>query len=399
MRVLFIHCTYRFKGGEDTVVAEELKLLQGNGIEARLLEFNNDKSAMLNLLQMTFNFSSYRKTRHILRSFKPDIVHVHNLHFAASPSVLWAVKKEKIPLVMTLHNFRLLCPSGILFYQGKPFMHSLHQSFPWQAALKGVYRNSRMLTFWMSLNMLIQQWLKVWDKPDRYLVLSEHAANIFQNSKMHFLPGKMIIKPNFCYAPPSLQAVRGNYFLYVGRLTEEKGVRMMMQAFAKTGYELAMAGDGPLRDEVVAFSAKHPNIRFIGSLQKEAVFHWLHHCTALVFPSVWFEGMPLTIIEAFACGTPVIASRLGAMETMITDRYNGLHFEPGSEAGLAEKLTEWQQFKDSEQTRYRQNADNSYQQWYTPEKNRQQLLQLYESLISSHPVKTPEMSGILDTDN
>lgn len=383
MKVLFIHCTYRYKGGEDTVVAEEIKLLQGTGIEVKLLEFNNDKGSLLNVLQMSFNNASYRTTIDTLRSFKPDVVHVHNLHFAGSPAVLVAVKKEKIPLVMTLHNFRLLCPSAILYYKGKPFMSSIQQSFPWKAALKGVYKNSRLLTFWMSLSMQLNQWMKVWNLPDRYIVLSEHARKIFMNSKLHFPADKIMIKPNFCYAPPILKTVRNKAFLYVGRLTEEKGLRSMMNAFAQTGLPVNIAGDGPLKDEVIAFCTRHSNITFLGSLKKEEVFRWLHQCTALVFPSVWYEGMPLTIIESFACGTPVIASKLGAMDTMITDDYNGLHFEAGNETDLSDKLRKWEQLTEQEKDVYRNNSQDTYHQLYTPEKNREQLLHLYKSLITT----------------
>jgi glycosyltransferase involved in cell wall biosynthesis len=381
MKILLIHCTYRFKGGEDTVVAEEQKLMQKHGAETRLLEFNNEKGALLNLLLLPFNPFAYRKTQQAIRSFQPDVVHIHNVHFAGSPSVLAAVKKEGIPLVMTLHNFRLLCPSAILFFKGKPFLKSIHQNFPIDAALKGVYKNSKLLTFWMSLSMQVHQWMKIWNKPDKYIVLSEHARRIFMDSKMHFSPQKLMIKPNFCSVPPILPSARGNFFLYIGRLTEEKGVRLMMEAFIKTGFELKMAGDGPLKEEVIALAAQHPNITYLDSLKKDAVFKWLSSGTALVFPSVWYEGMPLTIIEAYACGTPVIASKIGAMETMITDHYNGLHFEPGNVSDFVAKLVEWQTVSEKEKEVFYQNARDTYEQLYTPEKNWEQLSGLYNSLL------------------
>ncbi len=380
MRILIIHCTYRYKGGEDTVVAEEMKLMQQYGAQTQLLEFNNDSGALKNLLLLPFNPFAYRRTREAIQAFKPDIVHVHNVHFAASPSVLSAVKEEGKPLVMTLHNFRLLCPSATLFFDGKPFLKSIHQTFPIDAALKGVYRNSKLLTFWISCCMQVHQWLKIWNKPDRYIALNEHARRRFIDSKMHFGEQKIVVKPNFC-APPSVSSssVR-NGFLYIGRLTEEKGVRVLLEAFATNGLPLKIAGDGPLKEEVIAFCAAHPNVIFLNSLDKAAVFKELSTCTALVFPSVWYEGMPLTIIEAFACGTPVIASQIGAMETLIDNGYNGLHFQPGNVADLAQKLQDWQALSPEQKATFYTNAKATYENLYTPEKNWQMLAGLYTKL-------------------
>jgi glycosyltransferase involved in cell wall biosynthesis len=393
MKVLFIHCVYQFKGGEDTVVIEELKLLQESGVETKLLEFNNKKNALLSVLQLPYNVSSYQKTLRTLRSFKPDVVHVHNVHFAASPSVLFAVKKQKIPLVMTLHNFRLLCPSAMLCFKGKPFMYSLHQNFPWKATRLGVYKNSVFLTFWMSVAMQIHHWFKVWDKPDRYILLSEHAKRIFEESKLHYISPKTVVKPNFCYPMPPLNLSRSTCFLYIGRLTVEKGIFVMLKAFAQTGLNLKIGGDGPLRNEVIDFCVQHTNISFLGSLRKQEVFTQLADCTALIFPSIWYEGMPLIIIEAFACGTPVIASKIGVMENMITHCTNGLHFKAGNVHDLAAKLQEWEILSEADQAVYSQNAMRTYTQYYTPEKNKEQLLGLYHDLVQQQQLSNASPSA------
>jgi glycosyltransferase involved in cell wall biosynthesis len=229
--------------------------------------------------------------------------------------------------------------------------------------------------------MQIHQWLKVWNMPDRFIVLSGHAKKIFIESKLHYISPKMVVKPNFCYPPPPLNLSRSTSFIYIGRLIEEKGIFVMLKAFAQTGLNLKIAGDGPLLNAVINFCTQHTNISFLGSLKKQEVFTQLAGCTALVFPSIWYEGMPLTIIEAFACGTPVIASKFGAMEDMITHHKNGLHFEAGNVNDLAEKLKEWDIISANDREVYSQNATQTYNQYYTPEKNKEQLLGLYHALV------------------
>lgn len=382
MKVLVIHTSYQYKGGEDTVVAEEIKLLQSAGITVELLEFNNYKNALIKLLALPFNLSSYLKTKKTITSFQPDIVHIHNLHFGGSPSVIYAIKRSKVPFVITLHNFRLLCPSGILFFNNKIFLDSLHQEFPWKAIGLGVYKNSKLITFWLSLSMYLHNKFGTWKICNRYIVLSGHARKLFLNSRLGLKSNRLVVKPNFCSVPVLQEQKTDRYFLYVGRLSEEKGMMLLLSVFSSSSYKIKIAGDGPLKDEVMRYSSKYPNIEFLGILNKAKVFTLLQKCSALVFPSIWFEGMPLTIIEAFACGTPVISSKIGAMETMIVSGYNGLHFEVQSEAGLKSKLDEWYNLNEDQKYIYRLNARKTYETYYTPEENVKQLLTVYNEVIN-----------------
>lgn len=381
MKVLVIHTSYKYKGGEDTVVAEEIKLLQTAGIEVELLAFNNYESTLFKLVQLPFNLQAYSKVKTKLATFKPDIVHVHNLHFGGSTSVIYAVKRSNIPIVITLHNYRLLCPSGILFNNGKLFLASLKQQFPWDAVKLGVYKNSKLITFWLGLSMFIHQKLETWKKINKYIVLSEHAKTLFLSSNLKLSEKQLIVKPNFSSVPILDKKEAKNYFLYVGRLSEEKGIMLLLSVFSQSDYTIKITGDGPLKEEVISYSLKYPNIQFLGISNKEEVFNLMQSCSALVFPSIWFEGMPLTIIEAFACGTPVISSKLGAMETMIIPGYNGLHFQAQSEKDLKDKLDLWYQLDAIKKHEYRFNARKTYEELYTPEKNLKQLLSVYQEVI------------------
>jgi glycosyltransferase involved in cell wall biosynthesis len=386
MKVLIVHAVYKFVGGEETVVSEEVKLLQSKGMDVEVIWFSNDRHTLLKLLLLPFNIFSYFKMRKKLREFRPDIVHIHNLHFAASPSVLYAIKKEQVPVVMTLHNFRIICPSGMLYANGKLFLHSLRGNFPLKAVMDGVYKN-RLVTFWLALSMQLHKWMQTWKIVNRFIVLTEHAKGILLSSPLRVAARQVVVKPNFSSYSNTAVSEKQSYFLYVGRLSEEKGIQVLLKAFSLVNFPLKIAGDGPLKKEVLDAAAAHPNIEFLGKRNKEEIAGLMSNCSALVFTSIWYEGMPLTIIESFASGAPVIASRLGAMESMITHGYNGLHFEVGNPLALSAALARWMQFSEQEKNEYRRKARLTYTQVYTPEENAVRLLSIYRSVTKPNPYK------------
>jgi glycosyltransferase involved in cell wall biosynthesis len=386
MKVLIIHCSYRYSGGEDTVVGEEKALLEAAGVKVEVLLFNNDENTLMNVVQLPFNYRSYRQTLKSIKSFRPDVVHIHNLHFAASPSVLYAIRRTGTPVVCTLHNYRLLCPSALLFHKGKAFLSSIHSSFPWKAVKEGVYKNSRLLTFWMALSMQLHHWAKTWRHCNRFIVLTHYAKEIFLHSKLGLRDEQIVVKPNFASLLFVPEVERGEYFLYAGRLSEEKGIHLLLKVFSSLPYKLKLAGNGPLKEDVVQACAVHKNIEYLGVLKKDDLLLQLATASALVFPSIWFEGMPLTIIEAFACSTPVLASQLGAMDDMVTPGFNGLHFEAGNEQSMTAAMEEWHALPAAEKLIYGQNARKAYEELYTPQKNAEQLLSIYASVMEGRPL-------------
>ncbi len=381
LNVLVIHCNYQLEGGEDNVVKEEMNLLSLGGHSVKLLSFNNSNHPILKLLVLPFNIKSFFKTRSLIRSYKPDVVHIHNLHFGASASVLYALKNAKIPFVITLHNFRLLCPSATLFHGGKLFLDSLAQRFPFIAIRKKVYKNSIWVSFWASLSVQVHYWLGTWNMPARYILLSEHAKSIFESSKLKFAKSKMVVKPNFVRPGIIENLIRSEDFLYVGRLSEEKGLLLLLRVFSRNNKPLKIAGEGPLIKEVMQYCLEYTNISYLGKLSKDIILKQMSRCTALIFPSIWYEGMPLTIIEAFASGAPIIASRMGVMKEMVTHLYNGLLFESGSEEDLAKVVDQWTTLTSHQKDFYSRHAKITFQEKYTPEKNIIELLAIYNSVI------------------
>ncbi len=382
MKALLIHSYYQQRGGEDVVFEQESKLL-GKYTTLKQLSFNN-KVGVRGLAQFLFsiwNVSAARKIERAVREFQPDVIHFHNLHFAIGPLAIRKISRLKVPMVLTLHNFRMLCPSATLSHDGRLFTDSLHAGFPWKAVRMKVYRNSMLLTFWLAFVVWFHKKIGTWTRVDRFLVLNEFAKGIFAESTFGVGADKIQVKPNFVeLPPPSARIVKGDHVLFVGRLSADKGVPVLLEAFSEGEVHLHIAGDGPLRACVEEAARTNPNITYLGSLTKEAVTKAMKECALVAVPSVWYEGTPLTIIEAFAAGTPVVASNLGAMAAVIQPGHNGLRFEAGNSGDLRDQLQYWFSLSEEAVEDYRRNVLECWRSKYSPEKNKELLLSIYQQV-------------------
>jgi glycosyltransferase involved in cell wall biosynthesis len=314
---------------------------------------------------------------------RPDIIHVHNFVPIASPAVFFVAKRNKIPVVLTLHNYRLICPSATLFHNGKIYERSVHSWFPFDAVLKGVYRDSIMQTAALAVMMVFHNLIGTWKyKVNTFIVLTEFARTRFLDAALRVSAQNFLLKPNFIPDPGKGPDDRDNTFLYVGRLSKEKGIETLLKAFRLTDASLTILGDGPMRKEVEASAATSPNIRYLGFQKKDVILEYLKKSTALIFPSVWFEGFPITILEAFATGTPVVGSKIGSIAEIVTDNFNGLHFAPGKEHELVRKIDQLRQ--PGLAKKLSDNARQTYELNYTPEKNYKTLMDIYHHTISTY---------------
>lgn len=393
MKILIVHSFYLLPGGEDAVFRQEVELLKREN-EVRELAFNNKGGwkGAAQFFASIWNLSAARVIKKEIREFAPDVVHVHNWHFATGPLIIRTAKAEKVPVVLTLHNFRILCPSAILLYKGKVFTDSIASAFPWKAIRYKVYRNSSLLTFWLALIVWVHKKIGTWAMVDRYIVLNEFAKDLFLNSSLRLNADKFVTKPNFVFADSDIKNIRrGNHFLYVGRLSSEKGIDVLLQAFKHTNNILHIAGDGPMKKDVLEICAQYKNIVYIGALSKENVLQAMRECSAFVFPSICFEGMPMTLLEAFATGTTSIVSKLGAMGTMIHDNFDGLFFEPSNPNSLKETVNYWQSLAETQKKLFSENSIKTYITCYTMEKSAEILMKVYSETViatKSYPPKT-----------
>lgn len=396
MKILLIHTFYGQSGGEDQVFKNECDLLS-HAAEPKQLCFDNGGNKVQILLKFIlgpFNIFSLSRFKSAIKEDRPDVIHIHNWHFAASPILIRAAKKLKIPVVVTLHNYRLLCPSATLFHNGQLFTESLHEKFPWKAIANKVYRNSRLQTFWLAGITYWHKKLKTWQGVDRYITLNEFSKELFLKSDLNLNEDQIDVKSNFVTDSGCSVKDRENYYLYVGRLSPEKGVPTLLAAFSNTGYELRIVGDGPLRKDVEQFDKENSNISYLGSRSNEEIRGLMKNASALIFPSIWYEGMPMTILEAFSTGTFVIGSKLGAMESLITHEYNGYLFTPGDIRALRSNIAEWEALDPLSKSIKSINARRTYENHYTPEDNLDKLLRIYNSaidtIVSDNPKQVPE---------
>ncbi|SOD98298.1 glycosyltransferase, partial [Spirosoma fluviale] len=301
MKILLIHTHYQFRGGEDAVFEQEQSLLQeGNQVETLVFHNKNGWRGALQFFFSVWNLSAIIKVRRKIQVFKPDVVHIHNWHYASGPAIIRTAKRFGVPVLLTLHNYRLLCPSGSLMNGNTIFTDSMYADFPWKAVQLKVFRDSVVQTFWLAFVVWFHKKIGTWHLVDRYLVLTDFARNLYRSSQLGIDPAKLLIKPNFVQRPEQLRQIRAGHFLYIGRLSDEKGVNILLSTFQNSAYKLSIAGDGPLADLVERASSVSSNIHYLGTLDRYGVQQGMQTCTALLFPSIWYEGMPMTILEAFS---------------------------------------------------------------------------------------------------
>jgi glycosyltransferase involved in cell wall biosynthesis len=390
LRILFIHTKYlQSAGGEDTVVQAESDLMRSKGHEVLVHFFDNavisgSPGGKLKAgVYAIYNPSSAAEIRNVIAAFKPDIVHVHNFFFAASPSVLREVHALRIPLIATIHNYRLICANALLLRDGKICELCVSHAFPWYGVKYKCYHDSAIQSAAIGAMAAVHKWLGTWQKVvDRYITPSAFARNKLIHSSFNVNANKISVKPNFIPDPgPGSASERKNYFLFVGRLASEKGVNVLLEAWKELGdQKVVIAGSGPESAELMSAYGHLNNISFAGHKNKHEVIGLMKECRALIFPSIWYEGLPMTIIEAFATGTPIIASDLGAMSEMITTGENGLLFQAGNAQSLRQSVHEFNSIVlNGGQTLYN-GARKAYVERYHPEKCYDEVMKIYSSV-------------------
>lgn len=377
-RILIIHNAYQQRGGEDTVVESEMALLSARGHDVELFARDNHSivgrpSASL-ALQALWSTEAGDALAAKLNDFKPDVLHVHNTMPLISPSIYWVAHRMRVPVVQTLHNFRLLCPQAMLL-RDQRVCEDCVGKVPWRSVLHRCYRDSAPQSAVLAGMITLHRGLGTWrNKVTRYIALNDFCRRKFIEGGLP--EDRIVIKPNFVDfdAPPD--GPRSG-FLYVGRLSTEKGVATLAEASKRlAGCELRVAGSGPLADTFDGSPAV-----MLGSVGMDEVRRQMQSASALVLPSIWFESFPRTLVEAFACGLPVIASRLGALAELIEDGKTGLLFEPGNVDSLVERL-QWAREHPQELAEMGRNARACFEAHFTPQRNYEQLLAIYQTAIA-----------------
>jgi glycosyltransferase involved in cell wall biosynthesis len=385
MKILIGHNYYQNPGGEDGVFRSEIAMLKNFGHEVVTYERHNDEikpgisSRISHAASLRFSKNSYDQMRSLIRSFKPDVAHFHNTFFVMTPSVLYACKDEGVPVLVSLHNFRLMCINGLFFRDNKPCEDCLHGS-----SISGIvhkcYQHSFVLSA-LATDMMSYHWRrKTWmDIVDHFVVATEFTK------KKHIEAGipsaKITVLPNFVENPFGVQA-KGRYALYAGRLRQEKGIDILIKAWRHIkDFPLYIAGQGPMQKEIEAYIKDHglTHVKMLGFLENDDYLKVVSQARFLIVPSICYENFPRVVTEAFACGVPVLANRLGTMEEVVEDGSTGLLFDNSDPQDLAAKAMAM----ISDDNKYAQLCSNSrrvYDLKYTAARHYEGLMKIYQGL-------------------
>jgi glycosyltransferase involved in cell wall biosynthesis len=392
MKILLVHNSYQQHGGEDVVFQQEKDLLQGAGHEVFTYEKSNEtalqdfhQSKLLLSVHSIWASSSRNEFRTLLRQIKPAIVHVHNTFVMISPSIYSVCKEEGVPVVQTLHNYRLICPAATLFRDGR-ICEDCVGGGTWRGILHGCYRDSRTATTAVALMLATHRLLGTWENLiDRYIALTEFSRQKFVAAGLP--EEKIAVKPNFIPVDPGERSSLGRFALYVGSLSEAKGVWTLLHAWQtnKLSIPLRIVGDGPLRSELMTFARRNDldNISFTGQLPHSRVLNLMKKARCLIFPSEWHEPFGLTLLEAFACGLPVISSSSESLRDLVQPDRTGLVFSAGNSQDLADKV-HWAWANPAEMRTIGKNGRAEYQAKYTAERNYPMLMKIYDQTLQAH---------------
>ena len=389
LRLLIVHNHYRGFGGEDAVVAREMGLLSEAGHEVFSYEKHNSEIDNYGWLRKgtllgraVWSRQCRRELGSILREYRPALVHFHNTFPLISPAAYDVAKRQQLPVVQTLHNYRLLCANALLLRDGHACEKCVSHTVGWPGVWHACYRSSRaasgVVVGMVAAHKLMGSWNR---KVDVYVALTEFAKGKFVQGGLP--EHKIIVKPNFGYPDPSVGEHTGRYALFVGRLSPEKGIRVLLAAWRQMAglVPLKIVGNGPLAQDVADAARGIPAIDWLGSQPESVVLGLMREASFLIVPSISYETFSLVIAEGFATGLPAIVSNHGALTELVDHGRTGLYHRPGDPANLASKV-EWAWTHPREMAEMGCSARREYELKYTAERNYQMLMEIYDTAIS-----------------
>ena len=396
MKILVVHNRYRLPGGEDEVAAAETALLRRKGHDVKTYLEDNRRirglAALQAGLESVWSWSSYRKVRDRLREFRPDIVHCHNTFPLISPSIYFACEKERVPVVQSLHNPRLMCPAACLSRNSQICERCVGKNFAWPGVVRGCYRGSRLQTAAVASMLSIHRALKTWQtKVDAYIVFTDFYRRKFIEAG---LPAdRLFVKPHFLHPePPPPRVSTREYALFVGRLNEEKGLKVLLESWRKLeDIPLKIRGEGPLLPHLREWTAANPacNVELVGRLPKKHLQGLMRNARFLVWPSQgYYETFGLVALEAFSMGVPVLTSRFGVNSEIVDNGRTGLHFSPGDPDDIA-RTVERAWSSEAELHQMGRQARIEFETKYRADPNYVRLMDIYRVALARKRTAVP----------
>ncbi len=385
MKILQIHNRYKDLGGEDVVVAREKAMLEEAGhIVIQFIVSNEEIEGFwqktTTALSLSYSIKYKRHIENVIKRHSPNIAHIHNFLPILSPSIFKACKNLKVPVVLTVHNYRLVCSNGLLYRDGKICEECLTKKIGWPAVKHGCYQDSKVASIFPVIHNAVHSNLNTWSKYiDKVIFLTEFSKSIFERSHLTFRSEQMVIKPNFV-ADRGYCLEKEDYYLFVGRLSQEKGILEVIEAFAELAHKLVIVGTGPLEKNVEKAALENDNIEYLGFQSQEELSHLYMKAKALIVASKVYETFGLTVVEAFSFGTPVIAPDFGNLGSFIKEKGNGLKYKLGDLSSLRNTIGNFEMIIDK--IKIDNEARLTFEGKYTTKKNLESLLKIYREVVN-----------------
>jgi glycosyltransferase involved in cell wall biosynthesis len=383
-----VHNYYQQPGGEDESAEQEISLLQQHGHTVHLFSRHNNEINSYSPIQKTllffkptWSFTTYWQIKDLLQSLDIDIVHIQNFFPLVSPALFYACQELNTKTFCMLHNYRLLCPNSIFYRDGNICEDCLAGTL-WSGIIHKCYHESALQTSSIALMLKTHRLANTWvDKVDAYITLSEFTRRKFIDGGLP--ESKLFVRPNFLVEDPGIGENEREYALFIGRLSPEKGIMTMLDAWKNhPNIPLKIIGEGPERPQIEEKIRRYQlnQVELLGYVPLIEVFEALKKALFLVMPSVWYETFGRVIIEAYATGTPVIASRLGALKEIIIEKKTGLLFTPGDALDLS-KQVQYANDHPLELRSWGRQARSQYEQKYTADSAYERLISIYEEVL------------------
>lgn len=345
MKVLVAHNLYRSStpSGENRAVDEDIRMLRESGVDVVPMLMSSDslshspRALASAAVGPVWSPQGVRMFKDLLAVHKPDLVHIHNPFPLVSPGVVRVALKAQIPVVQTVHNYRHTCVRGTHFRRGSVCVDCAALPIGWPGAVHACYRDSHAQSIAMVVGQSVNR--SLWRKVSRFIALTDFMAERLRQSGID--EERIVVRPTACCGPRYVDSP-GNGFLFSGRLDEAKGVPLLLDAWQRSGRSsvLTIAGDGPLRSDVLRAAKADPTIRFLGLVSSLKMEQLLRETSAVVMPSLWWEGYPRVICEAFAHGRPVVTSRVVGLASLVGTGLGWTHSaEPSDLAATLDMLT------------------------------------------------------------
>jgi glycosyltransferase involved in cell wall biosynthesis len=390
--IMVVHNRYQQRAGEDAEVDAEIGNLADHGHEVQRFIVDNEsirgtgRATKVRLaIETVWSRRAARQLSDAARRDRPAVVHIHNTFPLLSPAIYGALDRTGTAIVQSIHNYRPVCPSANLFRDGRNCTDCVGRRFALPAIVHACYRESRGGSAVVAAMLVAGRVTGAWEGAvDRFIAPSRTVADTLAGPAIP--RDRIVVKPNFVGGDPQpgTDAERDDTYLYAGRLAPEKGIRTIPAAWALLGGIAAtcrIAGSGPLHDEIDAAAAANSRLLGLGMLDRTALFDELRRARALIFPSIWREPFGLTIVEAFASGTPVIAAHFGAPADLVEDGVTGLFFRPGDADDLADRIR-WASSHPVEMAEMGRRARDEYELRYTAEANYGVLIDVYRQAMA-----------------